>query len=370
MALLHDWPSRSALRPKNSMASYSQPRNVRLLVFVVLASAAIYAADLLLSQGFAVGAAYVAWLLISFWLPGRQSTIVMAAVATSLIVVAFFLNRAEGTSMLVDAGNRAFATVAVWIAAALIVLRKRTETRRGRTEARRRAFLRALGEEPEALDEPATGHLVSVQEQERSRLARELHDDYIPHLAIAAMEIQASLADPSKAAERSRSVAGQLKKLEEGLRRFCARLYPTALDRLDLAEAIESECLSFEEQFGVWVDFESRNVPRTLPKEAAVCLYRVCQEGLNNVARHSKAGEAKVLLEASDDGLTLVVSDSGVGFDPQATTGSKGLLGMRERARLAGGRLEVRSRRGAGTEIVAFVPVAWTDEGLAVAAGA
>lgn len=101
-----------------------------------------------------------------------------------------------------------------------------------------------------------------------------------------------------------------------------------------------------------------------------MCLYRVCQESLNNVAKHSTVDEAKVLLEAAEDGLTLVVSDSGVGFDPETTTGNTGLLSMRERVRLAKGRFEVRSQRGAGTEIVAFVPVAWTDEGLAQAAGA
>ena len=143
-----------------------------------------------------------------------------------------------------------------------------------------------------------------------------------------------------------------------------------ALNRLDLVEAIEAECRSVEEQSGLWLDFESQKVPRTLPEEAAVCLYRVCQESLRNVSKHSKADEAKVLLEADEDGLTLVVSDSGVGFDPGTTRGGMGLLGMRERARLAGGTFEVCSRPGAGTAVAAFVPIAWADEGLAFAAGA
>jgi two-component system sensor histidine kinase UhpB len=167
-----------------------------------------------------------------------------------------------------------------------------------------------------------------------------------------------------------RSVEGQLAELEKDFLRFSDRLYPSALNRLDLVEAIEAECRSVEEQSGVWLDFESRSVPRTLPEGVAVCLYRVCQESLRNVSKHSKADEAKVLLEADENGLTLVVSDSGVGFDPETTTSRMGLLGMRERARLAGGTFEVRSQPGAGTEIAAFVPIAWADEGLAAAARA
>jgi signal transduction histidine kinase len=287
-----------------------------------------------------------------------------------LIVAAFFLTRADETSLVVAASDRGFTVLAIWAAVVLIVRWKGWATRSGRINAHRRASLRALGVQPEALDDVAAGHLVSSQEDERRHLASELQRDLAPRLATAVLDIRALRGGASNATELLRSVEGQLAELKKDFLRFADRLYPSALNRLDLVEAIEAECRSVEEQSGLWLDFESRNVPRTLPEEAAVCLYRVCQESLRNVSKHSKADEAKVLLEADEDGLTLVVSDSGVGFDPETTMGGMGLLGMRERARLAGGTFEVRSRPGAGTEAAAFVPIAWADEGLAAAAGA
>lgn len=341
-----------------------------MLTFGILTGAVILVCDLLLTQGFAVSAAYVTWLLISLWSPHRRPTVVMASAATVLIVAGFFLTRDAGTSVPAEASNRVLAMLAVWVTAGLIVRGKRTEGQRARRSSRRRASLRAMGVEPDALDALAAGHIISAQEEERSRLARELHGELAPRLTAAAKELHALRGDPSGASERAQRVEGQLTELEGDFRRLSHSLYPTALERLDLAEAIESECRGFEERCGLWIDFESRDVPRMVPKEVAVCLYRVCQESLSNVAKHSKAAEARVLLESVEDGLRLAVTDTGVGFDPETTTGNLGLLGMRERARLAKGRFEVRSKRGGGTEIVAFVPVAWTDEGLAQAASA
>jgi signal transduction histidine kinase len=341
-----------------------------MLALSILTGAAIFVADLLLPQGFAVSVAYVGWLLISLRSPRRRPTVAMASVATALIVAGFFVARSDGTNVPAEATSRGLAMLAVWATAALIVRGKRTEAQRARRSSRRRASLRAMGVEPDALDTLAAGYIISAQEEERSRLARELHRELAPRLTAAANELHALRGDPATAAERAQRVEGQLAELESDFRRLSHSLYPTALERLDLAEAIEAECRGFEERGGLWIDFESRDVPRMVPKEVAVCLYRVCQESLSNVAKHSKAAEARVLLEAVEDGLRLAVTDTGVGFDPETTTGNLGLLGMRERARLAKGRFEVRSKRGGGTEIVAFVPVAWTDEGLTQAARA
>ncbi len=331
---------------------------------------AIFAADALLSQGFAVGVAYAAWLLISLSQEGRRPTLTMAWAATGLLIAGFFLSPADGTTLEVATANRGVAIAAIWVEAALVVRWKRTEKRQRRVRARRRASLRALGIEPDSLNGGGAGHVVFAQEEERNRLARELHDELAPRLALATDELQALRKDPAHAAERALGIQRQLIELGKDFGRLAHSLYPRALDRLDLTEAIESECRSVEQRGALWVHFEANNVPRMLPKEMAVCLYRVCQESLNNVAKHSRSEEAKVVLEATDDGLMLVVTDSGVGFDPETATGHKGLVSMRERVRLANGRFDVRSRRGAGTEIVAFVPVAWSDEGLAQAAHA
>jgi signal transduction histidine kinase len=352
------------------MASDSHPSNRRVLVFSAVVAAAIFAADFLLAPAFAVGASYVAWLLISFWTAGRRAPLSMAWVASGLLLAGLLLTRGEGTSLLGAAINRGVALVAIWITAAVIMRRKRAENQLGRTRARRRASLRALGLEPDALDGQGASHLIFAEEEDRSRLARQLHEDFAPRLAHVAKDVQGLRTNPARATERLVLLERQLAELGNDIQHFSHSLYPRALDRLDLAEAIESECRNVELRSALWIHLETRNVPRTLPKEAAVCLYRVCQESLNNVAKHSRSEDAKVLLEAADDGLTLVVSDSGVGFDPETATAHSGLLSMRERVRLANGRLDVRSQRGAGTKIVAFVPVAWTDEGLAQAAHA
>lgn len=222
------------------MASDSQSRHIRMFAFSVLAAAAIFMTDVLLSQSFAVGMAYVAWLLISLWSPDRRATVAMAWAATVLIVAGSFLTRADGTSVLVAAGDRGVATLAVWVAAALIVRRERAEAQLGRTEARRRASLRALGLEPDALDDLASGHLISAQEEDRRRVARELHDDFALRLGLAATEVQPLRVDPSNATERALCVEGQLAELESDFRRLSCSLYSTELDRLDRAEAIES----------------------------------------------------------------------------------------------------------------------------------
>jgi signal transduction histidine kinase len=163
--------------------------------------------------------------------------------------------------------------------------------------------------QPEALDDAAVGHLISLLEDDRRHLASELHGDLARRLASAVLDVRAVRGEPSNATELWRSIEGQLAELEKDFLRFSDRLCPSALNRLDLVGAIEAECRSVEEQSGVWLDFESRNVLRTLPEEAAVCLYRACRESLSNVSKHSKADEAKVLLEADGDGLTLVDGD-------------------------------------------------------------
>jgi signal transduction histidine kinase len=130
------------------------------------------------------------------------------------------------------------------------------------------------------------------------------------------------------------------------------------VDDLGLVDALRSECASLEQRDGIAVKFDAREVPADLPRRVALCVYRVAQEALRNVARHARSSEASVLLVATVRELVLSVRDRGVGFDVSAPHKSGlGLESMRERARLIRARLTVRSRPGGGTQVTVRVPL-------------
>jgi signal transduction histidine kinase len=135
-------------------------------------------------------------------------------------------------------------------------------------------------------------------------------------------------------------------------------LHPSILDDLGLVDALRSECLSLGQRDGIAVKYHAQDVPTDLPRDVALCFYRVAQEALRNVAHHAHCPRASVGLVANERGLVLCVRDRGIGFDLTATgkTGL-GLESIRERARLIQARLRVRSRPGVGTKITLSVPL-------------
>ena len=136
------------------------------------------------------------------------------------------------------------------------------------------------------------------------------------------------------------------------------QLHPSILEDLGLVDALRSECLSLGQRDGIAVKYHTRDVPTDLPRDVALCFYRVAQEALRNVAHHAQCPRASVGLVANERGLVLCVRDRGVGFD-LASTGKTGLglESIRERARLIQARLAVRSRPGKGTRITLRVPL-------------
>jgi signal transduction histidine kinase len=136
-------------------------------------------------------------------------------------------------------------------------------------------------------------------------------------------------------------------------------LHPSILDDLGLVDALRSECGGFSEREGISVRYVPRDVPPGIPKELALCLYRIAQEGLRNVAKHSGAKEARVSLTATDEGILLSIEDAGVGFSPAHVhgRGGLGLASMEERARLIGGDLSIHSQPGKGTLIEVWAPL-------------
>lgn len=201
--------------------------------------------------------------------------------------------------------------------------------------------------------------VVQAQELERRRLARELHDETgqaLTSILLGLKPLEEALADhPAHVA-----VAGVRELVVTALqdvRRLAVELRPKVLDDFGLVPALERLTDAFAEQTGLRVDFKS-TVRERLPSEVETALYRVVQEALTNVVKHAHARQLSVSLTRKDSAVAAVVEDDGAGFEPSATADSSlGLIGMRERLALLDGRLEIESRKGVGTTLVAEVPV-------------
>jgi two-component system CheB/CheR fusion protein len=205
--------------------------------------------------------------------------------------------------------------------------------------------------------------LIRAQEDERKRVARELHDDLSQRLS--ALQIgSAGLARlaPEGGPAKAGFVAQEehLAQVVEGVRRLAYDLHPAILTHLGLRAALRSFCVNFSSREEIDVDFSAQKEPASLSEDVALCLYRVTQEGLRNVAKHSGAKSASVVLKTARGVMHLSIQDQGKGFDLGEGEQSEGLglLGMKERVRLVHGALRVRSRPRHGTRIEVRVPVA------------
>lgn len=213
------------------------------------------------------------------------------------------------------------------------------------------------------------GAITSAQEEERMRLARELHDDTIQ--AVIALKQRVQLAQKSVKTQGGHQALSELESLAEqtieNLRRLTRALRPIYLEDLGLVTALEMLVRETSQTNPLQVDFHQSGNERRLPREVELALYRIAQEALNNVVHHSKAKRASLSI-AFEKEIKLEITDDGIGFSvPKSPTdfapgGHFGLLGMRERADLIGGRLEVRSAQspkgdaGQGTRLVVHVP--------------
>jgi signal transduction histidine kinase len=203
------------------------------------------------------------------------------------------------------------------------------------------------------------GRLITAHEDERRRLARDLHDDLtqrLARLAIDAGKIERS-APVSNHDEAGRSMREELVRLSEDVHALSYRLHPSLLDDLGLVEALNAECDGFSRRESIPVEFKPRDVPQDVPPETALCLFRVVQESLRNVARHAGASAVEVSLRKVDGGLEIAVRDNGTGFDPAQDRArhSLGLASIKERVHLLGGELDIDSVPGSGTTVVAWV---------------
>ena len=202
--------------------------------------------------------------------------------------------------------------------------------------------------------------VVEAQENERARLARELHDE--TGQALTSILLGLRSLDDRVDTDEGRAAVAELRELVvatlQDVRRLAVELRPAALDDFGLVPAIERLGDLSGEQGGVSIDVRSDLGDRRLPAEAETVLYRITQEAMTNVLKHADAKLVRVHLSRSERGATLVVQDDGKGFDPdRVSDDSVGLIGMRERIALLGGRLTIESTEGAGTMLTAEVPI-------------
>ena len=209
--------------------------------------------------------------------------------------------------------------------------------------------------------------MVSIQEEERRKISRELHDQCgqdvaALHLGLKCLEDSTALDD--EALKQVKNLHHLLDQVSQAMHHLAQELRPPALDELGLQTAVDGYLKTWSSRSGIPVDFECHGMDRRrIAPDIETALYRILQEALTNVAKHAAATGVSVILKRSEQGVQIIVDDQGIGFDVESNslwTGSRqnlGLLGMRERIEAVGGRLDIESTPGHGTAIYARVPL-------------
>lgn len=224
------------------------------------------------------------------------------------------------------------------------------------------AFIRML-ERLEAERRRASSAALAAQEEERARVARDLHDEVNQSLTGLLLRLEATRknAPPELAAELAETQALANRAMQE-LLTLARQLRPTALDDLGLKAALSSHLTQLGRQTGIETRFESEGDLASVPADVQVVAYRVAQEALSNAIRHSGAEHLDVRLVRAADAIELAVGDDGHGFTFEDATRGLGLAGMRERALLVNGKLELESRPDSGTSVRLRVPIRDPDD--------
>jgi PAS domain S-box-containing protein len=215
--------------------------------------------------------------------------------------------------------------------------------------------------------------LIEAHEEERTWIARELHDDIMQRIALLAIELEqcdhqalGSVVDVHKYLESTRQ---RISELGNDIQALSHRLHSSKLEYLGFVGGVKSFCRELSEQRNVRIEFKHSDIPAAIPKEISLCLFRVLQEALQNAVKHSAAQNFTVELHGTKEGISLTVSDSGIGFDWQDAMNRRGLglISMRERLRLVNGELSIQSVPGRGTIVLARVPLGHTEHFVGIA---
>jgi signal transduction histidine kinase len=214
--------------------------------------------------------------------------------------------------------------------------------------------------------------LIEAHEEERTHIARELHDDINQRIALVAVNLERlkqNLPAGVDTGGRIDEVCEQVSELGSDVQSLSHRLHSSKLDYLGLGAAAASFCRELSDHQKVEIDFRAVDVPKKLPREISLCLFRVLQEALQNAVKHSGSRQFKVWLGGASHEISLSVSDSGLGFNSDVAFQGQGLglTSMKERLKLVGGEFSVDSQLDCGTTIHARVPLELTT--MAASAG-
>jgi signal transduction histidine kinase len=296
---------------------------------------------------------FVIWGAIGFGVGGATLTVFLTA-ALATVLTAFGFGPFAGNTTFVNAVllDVLFIELSVTGLALAAVI---AERERAEQEHQRLIREQAAMEARHALA-AANRKLIEAQEQERSRIARELHDNVSQRLALLMFELSAPPESQSTAVD----LHARVSEIAADVHALSHNLHWSKLDVLGFATAMEMLCKEVGEQYQVRVALHAHDVPTQLPPDTALCLYRILQEALQNAAKHSGVGDVDVRLWGTSEDMNLEVSDRGAGFDLE--TASKrspgiGLVSMRERIQLVCGELSIQSARQRGTRIHARVPL-------------
>ncbi|MBV9268014.1 MAG: PAS domain S-box protein, partial [Acidobacteriaceae bacterium] len=222
------------------------------------------------------------------------------------------------------------------------------------------ATTQALGRSQEELRALAAS-LFTSQEEERRRIARELHDDVSQRIAALEMEgdeVQRNIPSGAEAAKQTiQRIQARLSELSEDVRLMSHRLHPSILEDLGLEPALQSLTEEFGRRENMIATFSPQEVPTGLSLEVSTALYRIAQEALRNISKHAGQTHARVSLRGTRDGIQLQVSDFGHGFDVTKERPGLGLISMEERARQIGAEFRIQSSSGEGTRVTVTVPL-------------
>lgn len=208
--------------------------------------------------------------------------------------------------------------------------------------------------------------LIAAQEEERKRVARELHDDLNQRMAVLSIELEQlseAVGKPVRIKKRIQGLQRQVREISTDIHRLSYKLHPSKLEHLGLAAAVKSLCDELSQNAKPKIYFSQSGLPAELPKEVTLCIFRIAQEALRNCVKHSGAQSARVQLRKTADAICLSVSDNGCGFDTKSEVMEKGLgfISMKERLRIVGGRISIYSYPPRGTRIEVLVPLTRVD---------
>jgi len=383
--------------------------NRTLLLTIIGLGLVLFCLDLYLPLGIGNGVLYGGLVILSFLLPYRKGPVITAAVCSVLDLADLVWGPVlEGMPRWMGVTSRLFSLTAIWLPVLFFLHQRRAEERLQRAhdelEARVHARTQELASVNQALvveiaermdrerslRESETvlqasqrelqqsreelralaGQLLAAQEEDRRRISRDLHDDVNQRLAMLSMDLRRmekdATADAVELRDRLKTVSERLTTVSDDVRQMAYRFHPSILDDLGLVKALRRLVDEYATRTGVKITYVHQDPITPLPRELAICLYRVAQESLSNVARHAAASQADVELICDEDVVSLSIRDNGAGFEMGQSSrvgGHLGLLSMKERVRVAKGRLDIDAAPGRGTHVRVQVPLPGAVDG-------